>query len=115
MPANNYAKLEDIGKGLIQQAGITRIPGPGVMHGLSISSLTLVCSTSFTVTLAVIIEEIVSQIHVSSKWIEKEKRSTNYDPASASLDFATVGLQSARIVLGRLWLCRRDEPGPDHL
>lgn len=93
----------------------------------------------FYCDLTVIIQEIVNQIHVSSMWIGKEKRIDDlrsrieYWKTSlpSSLDFTTVDLQSsvsqrryklglafhyqsARIVLGRLWLCRRDELGPDH-
>ena len=93
----------------------------------------------FYCDLAVIIEEIVNQIHVSSIWIDKEKRIDDLrsrieywkNSLPASLDFTTVDLQSsvsqmryklglafhyqsARIVLGRLWLCRRDELGPDY-
>lgn len=92
----------------------------------------------FYCDLAVIIEEIVNQIHVSSIWIDKEKRIDDLlsrieywkNSLPPSLDFTTVDLQSsmsqmryklglafhyqsARIVLGRLWLCRRDEQGPD--
>lgn len=93
----------------------------------------------FYCDLAVIIEEIVNQIHVSSIWIDREKRIDDLrsrieywkNSLPSSLDFTTVGLQSsmsqmryklglafhyqsARIVLGRLWLCRRDDFGPDH-
>ncbi|KAJ5364435.1 uncharacterized protein N7496_010148 [Penicillium cataractarum] len=92
----------------------------------------------FYCDLAVIIEEIVNQIHVSSIWIDSEKRIDDLrsrieywkKSLPSSLDFTTVDLQSsvsqmryklglafhyqsARIVLGRLWLCRRDELGPD--
>lgn len=94
----------------------------------------------FYCDLAVVIEEIVNQIHVSSLWIDKEKRIDDVrsrieywkNSLPASLNFTTVDLQSsvsqtryklglafhyqsARIVLGRLLLCRRDELGPDHL
>lgn len=93
----------------------------------------------FYCDLAVIIEEIVNQIHVSSIWIDREKRIDELrsrieywkHSLPSSLDFTTVDLQnnvsqmryklglaihyhSARIVLGRLWLCRRGELGPDH-
>lgn len=91
----------------------------------------------FYCDLAVIIEEIVNQIHVSSIWIDSEKRIDDLrsrieywkNSLPSSLDFRVdlqssvsqmrykLGLafhyQSARIVLGRHWLCRRDELGPN--
>ncbi|CEJ62595.1 hypothetical protein PMG11_11092 [Penicillium brasilianum] len=93
----------------------------------------------FYCDLAVIIEEIANQIHASSMWIDREKRIDDLrsrieywkNSLPSSLDFTTVDLQSsmsqiryklglafhyqsARIVLGRLWLRRQDELGPDH-
>ncbi|KAF7712900.1 Fungal Zn(2)-Cys(6) binuclear cluster domain-containing protein [Penicillium ucsense] len=93
----------------------------------------------FYCDLAVIIEEIINQLHVSNIWIDKERRLDDLqsrleywrNSLPSSLDITSIdpqcpveqiryklGLalhyQSARIVLGRLWFCRRDELGPDN-
>ncbi|CEJ54539.1 hypothetical protein PMG11_00845 [Penicillium brasilianum] len=92
----------------------------------------------FYCDLAVIIEDIVNQVQVSSIWTDSENRIDGLrsriefwkNSLPSSLDLTTVdpqgsvsqmryklGLefhyQSARIVLGRLWLCQRDELGLD--
>ncbi|KAI2788517.1 hypothetical protein POX_e06534 [Penicillium oxalicum] len=92
----------------------------------------------FYCDLAVIIEEIVNQLHISNIWIDKEKRLDDLqcrleywkNSLPSSLDFVSIDTQSsveqvryklalalhyqsARIVLGRLWFCRKNELGPD--